>query len=212
MAAGGHRPARLSGVVGHRETGRVGLLGGSFNPAHRGHRHISVEALRRLRLDEIWWLVSPQNPLKASDGMAALDARMARARAVAAHPRIRVTDAERHFGTRYTVDTVAALRRRFPRVRFVWLMGADIMIQMPRWSRWPRLFGSLPVAVFARPNYISRAMAGKAAHRFRRDRVPLSGAGGLAGHPPPAWTFIPIPLDDTSATDIRTRLVCWPPR
>lgn len=205
------RPARLAGAVGHRATGRVGLLGGSFNPAHRGHRHISVEALRRLGLDEVWWLVSPQNPLKASDGMAALPDRMARARAVATHPRIRITDIERYFGTRYTVDTVAALRRRFPAVDFVWLMGADILIQMPRWSRWPRLFATVPVAVFARPTYFSKAMAGKAAHRFRQDRVPLSAAGELAGQVPPAWTFIPIPHDDTSATEIRARLSTWPP-
>ena len=205
------RPARLSGVVGHRATGRIGLLGGSFNPAHRGHRHVSLEALRRLRLDEIWWLVSPQNPLKAADGMASLPARLQRAARVAAHPRIRVTDLERHFGTRYTVDTVTALRRRFPGLSFVWLMGADIMIQMPRWSRWPQLFRMVPVAVFARPTYFSRAMAGKVAHRFRQDRVPLSGAGDLAGRVPPAWTFIPIPHDNTSATDIRARLSCWPP-
>lgn len=159
----------------------------------------------------MWWLVSPQNPLKASDGMAALPDRLDRARSVAAHPRIRVTDIERHFGTRYTIDTMTALRRRFPTVDFVWLMGADIMIQMPRWRRWPQLFGSVPVAVFARPSYFSRAMAGKVAHRFRKERVPLPDAGELAGHEPPAWTFIPIPHDQTSATEIRARLSSWPP-
>ncbi|MBV9833149.1 MAG: nicotinate-nicotinamide nucleotide adenylyltransferase, partial [Alphaproteobacteria bacterium] len=113
---------------------RIGLLGGSFNPAHEGHVHISLEALKRLDLDEVWWLVSPQNPLKAANGMASLADRMEGARSVTAtHPRLRVTDLERKLGTRYTIDTVRALRRRHPHARFVWLMGADNLRQLPRW-------------------------------------------------------------------------------
>lgn len=122
-----------------------------------------------------------------------------------------MTDLETKLRTRFTVDTVAALRRRFPRIRFVWLMGADIMIQMPRWRRWPQFFASIPVAVFARPDYVFSAMAGKVAHRFRQDRVPHWNARHLADYEPPAWTFIPIPLDSTSATEIRARPSSWPP-
>lgn len=126
---------------------RVGLLGGSFNPAHDGHRYISRLALKLLGLDEVWWLVSPQNPLKPAAGMASLGDRLARAQAVADHPRIRVTDLERLLGTRYTADTLAALHRCFPRTRFVWLMGADNLLQVPRWQRWTEIFETTPVAL-----------------------------------------------------------------
>ncbi len=139
----------LPPLLGDRRHRRVGLLGGSFNPAHDGHLHVSREALKRLRLDEIWWLVSPQNPLKPVAGMASLADRLVGARNVAgmgAH--IRVTDLEARLGTRYTADTLAALRRRFPRTRFVWLMGADNLRQISRWDRWERIFALAPIAVF----------------------------------------------------------------
>jgi nicotinate-nucleotide adenylyltransferase len=184
---------------------RVGLLGGSFNPAHAGHRHVSLEALKRLDLDAVWWLVSPQNPLKGKRGMAAFARRMAAAAALGRHPRIAVLDLEARLGTRYTVDTLAALRRRFPHVQFVWLMGADILSQLQRWKRWPDLFGCVPVAVFARPTYCQRALAAAAVQRFRRARVAPGAARGLAAMAPPAWTFLPVRLDPSSATAIRTR-------
>ncbi|MGE0726040.1 MAG: nicotinate-nucleotide adenylyltransferase [Alphaproteobacteria bacterium] len=182
---------------------RIGLLGGSFNPAHDGHRHLSLWALRRLRLDAIWWLVSPQNPLKAADGMAALGDRLRSARAVARHPRIRVTDLERALGTRYTADTIDALRRRFPAARFVWLMGADNLHQIARWQRWEAIFQAVPVAVFDRPSYALRALSGVAARRFATRRLPERAAATLAGRRPPAWCFLTIPRHPASATRIR---------
>ena len=129
---------------------RVGLLGGSFNPAHDGHRAISLAALRALNLDQVWWLVSPQNPLKPVKGMAGFAERMAGARAVARHPRIRVTDLEARLGTRYTVDTVRRLRARAERHRYVWLMGADNLLQLPRWQGWVEIVRRIPIAVLDR--------------------------------------------------------------
>lgn len=182
---------------------RVGLLGGSFNPAHAGHVHISVNALTRLGLDEVWWLVSPQNPLKASAGMATLAQRMAGARKRARHPRIRVFDLERRLGTRYTVDTLAALRQRFPDIRFVWIAGADLLAELPHWARWPELFARVAVAVFARPAYVLRAMAGKAAKRFAPYRIGTARGRALPVQPTPAWAFFSIRLHPASATAIR---------
>ena len=182
---------------------RIGLLGGSFNPAHAGHLHISREALRRLGLDEVWWVVSPQNPLKGTDGMAALERRLAGARAVARDKRVRVAAPEAALGTRYTVDTVAALRRYFPMARFVWLMGADILPQLPRWKHWQRLFRKVPIGVFDRPGYRFQALAGVAARRFAAARL-FTDLRRLPALPPPAWCFIRCPLDSHSATAIRT--------
>jgi nicotinate-nucleotide adenylyltransferase len=178
-------------------------LGGSFNPAHEGHLHISREALKRLDLDEVWWLVSPQNPLKAKRGMASFARRLAAARALARHPRIRVVDLEDRLGTRYTVDTLEALGRRFPRQKFVWLMGADILVELKRWRRWPEIFLRVPVAVFARPTYCHRGLAAAAARRFARSRVMTRAARRLAEMKPPAWTFLWMKLDPRSATALR---------
>lgn len=183
----------------------VGLLGGSFNPAHDGHRHASVEALRRLGLDAVWWLVSPQNPLKARAGMAPLEERLAGARAAARHPRIVVTDLECVLGTVYTAETLDRLRALFPRTRFVWLMGADNLIQVPRWQHWERIFRRTLVAVLNRPPYSSRALGGKAAQRFRRHRIGASRARRLPLTGPPAWAFLTHPLHPASATEIRRR-------
>jgi nicotinate-nucleotide adenylyltransferase len=184
---------------------RVGLLGGSFNPAHGGHLHISREALKRLGLDEVWWLVSPQNPLKPRAGMGRLEERLANARTVARHPRIKVTDIESRLGTTYTADTLAALKRKFPRTRFVWLMGADNLLQISSWERWQNIFGLVPIAVFARPSYSLSGLSGPAARRYARRRVPLQDARRLAETDPPAWVFLPVRLDARSATDIRSR-------
>jgi nicotinate-nucleotide adenylyltransferase len=190
---------------------RIGLLGGSFNPAHGGHVHVSLLALKYLELDEIWWLVSPQNPLKPVAGMAPLAARLEQARRVAAaHPRLRVSDLEARLrSSSYTADTLKALRRRFPRLRFVWLMGSDNLLQIPRWERWPEIFRTVAVAVFDRPSYSLRALSGKAAKRFARRRIPVGAARRLAEMEPPAWTFFHTPLDPRSATGIRSeRRVC----
>jgi len=185
---------------------RIGLLGGSFNPAHEGHMHISAHALSRLRLDQVWWLVSPQNPLKDTADMAPLEQRLESARAQAGDPRIHITDLERDFGTRYTVDTLKALKRRFPGYKFVWLMGADNLSQISRWRSWRTIFRRVPIAVFARPSYSLRALSGRAARHFAAYRIRESRAGALAGLKPPAWVFLHIKPHAASATRIRERL------
>ncbi len=195
------RPAILAGR-------RIGLLGGSFNPAHDGHLHISRLALRHLALDEVWWLVSPQNPLKPATGMAAFRKRLEDARKTAEASqdrRIRVSGIEARFGTRYTVDTLRLLARRWPQTRFVWLMGADNLVQLPQWRKWAEIFEILPVAVFDRPSYAQKALSGKAARRFRRQRLDERKAAELAGKTPPAWVFLHTGLDPASATEIRAR-------
>lgn len=182
---------------------RVGILGGSFNPAHSGHLEISRTALRKLGLDEIWWLVSPQNPLKPQSGMASLAERVESARTLARSPSVRVIAMEEELRTRYTADTLTALRRRFPRTRFVWLMGADNLTDISRWERWTQIFHGMPVAVLARPSYSLKALTAKAARRFGRFRVPERAAQVLAGRRPPAWVFVVGRLSPLSATAIR---------
>ncbi len=182
---------------------RIGLLGGSFNPAHEGHRHVSREALKRLDLDQIWWLVAPQNPLKPANGIAPFAKRLAAARAVARDRRIKILDLETCFGTRYTVDTVTAFRRLWPRTRFVWLMGADNLRQIRHWRRWREIFACLPVAVMDRATYSLGALSELPAQALRRYRLSPGAARRLAGFYPPAWTFLPIRLDPHSASDIR---------
>ncbi len=184
---------------------RVGLLGGSFNPAHEGHLWLSVEALKRLGLDQVWWLVSPQNPLKDTAEMAPFADRIASARAVAAsQPRIRPYDIEQRLGTRYTADTLARLTRRRA-IRFVWLIGADNLAQLPRWRRWRRIMALVPVAVFERKPYVYRALAGQAARRYGRHRRPQREAQTLALADPPAWVFLRLRRHPASATEIRRR-------
>jgi len=189
---------------------RIGLLGGSFNPAHDGHLHVSLLALARLRLDEIWWLVSPQNPLKSTADMAPLARRLADARRLARHPRIRVSDVETALGTSYTVDTLAALIRRWRHIHFVWLMGADNLAQMPRWRRWSSIFHIMPIAIFDRPTYSFPALAGPAARRFAARRIPAGSLGRLAGRKPPAWVFCHTRLHPASASRIRAEIAAMP--
>ena len=160
-------------------------------------------ALHRLGLDEIWWLVSPQNPLKPTRGMAPFAQRLRQAREVATHPRIQVTDIEARLNTRYSVDTVRALKRQYPGNAFVWLIGADNLSQMPAWRSWEQLFQAVPVAVFARPSYSLKALAGQAATRFARYRLPEAEARSIGWRQPPAWVFVCIRLHKASATDIR---------
>jgi len=182
---------------------RVGLLGGSFNPAHEGHLHVSRLAIARLRLDAVWWLVSPQNPLKAAAGMAPFAARLDGARQMARDPRILVSDIEARSGTRYTVDTLRLLVSAFPRRRFVWLMGADNLVQLPQWREWRTIPRLLPIAVFDRAPYSTRALAGEAARTFKRSRLATRDARKLADRNPPAWIFFHTPLHKASATRIR---------
>ncbi|MEM1430491.1 MAG: nicotinate-nucleotide adenylyltransferase [Pseudomonadota bacterium] len=181
---------------------RIGLLGGSFDPPHAGHLHITLEALKRFRLDAVWWLVSPGNPLKA-DGPAPMSRRIAAARALAAHPRIHISDIEARIGTRYTAQTLRWLQRARPGVRFVWLMGADNLAQFHLWESWDRIMTMVPIGVLARPGHRLPARTSVAAARFAAARLPASAAGLLAGASPPAWCFVNVPLRDISSTKLR---------
>jgi len=179
----------------------VGLLGGSFDPAHAGHAHITREALKRFGLDRVWWLVSPGNPLKA-EGPAPMPARLARARDVMRDPRVIVTDIECRLGTRYTAETLERLGALYPGVRFVWLMGADNLVQFHRWDRWQHILAQVPVAVLARPGYAVRAQLSVAAQVFRGQRV---APAQIRRADPPAWCFATMPLVDLSSSAIRAR-------
>ena len=198
-------PHHLAGLAVRRGV-RIGLLGGSFNPAHEGHLHITRKLLSRLGLDYVWWMVSPQNPLKSSEGMAPFTERFETARAIAAADRrIIVTNIETRLGTRFTADTIEKLTRVAPTARFVWLMGADNLIQISKWQNWRRIFESVPIAVYDRPGYTLRAAASKAAQSFARNRLPEVQAHDLAIKSPPAWVFLHGALSNASATAIRER-------
>ena len=187
----------------------TGLLGGSFNPAHRGHRRISVFALRRLGLDEVWWLVSPGNPLKPAKGMAPLAARVAAAREQARLAPIRVTAIERELGTRFTVDTLRALLRRYPMRRFVWLMGSDNLAQFHRWKHWRRIAEAMPIAVIARPGYDAAAMASPAMAWLGRYRRLPEALKDPARRSLPALYLLRFDPDPRSATAIRSADPHW---
>lgn len=182
---------------------RIGLLGGSFNPAHAGHRLASLTALRRLALDQIWWLVTPGNPLKDNRALPPLGERIARARAVAAHPRIRVTGIEARLGTRFTAETLRALTMRCPTVRFVWLMGADNLAQFHRWQNWRGIARMMPIGVIDRPGSTHRAVRSRAAVALARARMDESDGVLLAGQPAPAWIFLHGPRSNASSTALR---------
>jgi len=182
---------------------KIGLLGGSFNPPHCGHVHVSEIALKRLHLDYVWWLVSPQNPLKSTIGMAPLENRLKWCADEANNRRIRIMDIERDLGTRYTIDTLQALKRRFPGVHFVWLMGSDNLEKFTRWRRWQAIFGVVPVAVVVRPGYALAGLNAQAAQRFAADRLPESRAAELAFAKPPSFIVLEGRHDPTSATAIR---------
>ncbi|HSR72167.1 MAG TPA: nicotinate-nucleotide adenylyltransferase [Kiloniellales bacterium] len=182
----------------------MGLLGGSFNPAHEAHLMISREALRRLRLDGVWWLVSPQNPLKGRAETAPLAERLRAAQAfVGTEPRIRACALESVLGTVYTAETLDRLAALFPQVRFVWLMGADNLVQVSSWKDWARIFHRAPVAVFDRPSYSQKALSSVAARRFARHRLPERRAGALATEDPPAWVFLHCRRSARSSTELR---------
>jgi nicotinate-nucleotide adenylyltransferase len=199
-----NRPIKRPEVVRRAPRLRIGLLGGSFNPAHEGHRAISREALKRLRLDRVWWLVSPQNPLKPTDQTTDLEQRLTAARAIADHPRVVVTDLERRIGTRYTVDTLRWLSQKC-RARFVWLIGADNMAQLPRWRRWQRLVCMVPIAVFDREPYSYVALAGRMASAYARGRVVERRAPVLVETQPPAWVYLRLRRHQASSTALRQR-------
>ena len=181
---------------------RVGVFGGSFNPAHEGHAHVARTALGRLRLDRVIWLVSPQNPLKASHGTA-LAERMASARRFARGPDMIVSDAETRFGSSYTIDTLRKLKGRYPGVRFVWIMGADNLAGFHRWRGWADILRTTPVAIVARPNALLQSRSAPAARRFAQARRPSRTAPILADARTPAWTYLRAPLNFQSSTALR---------
>ena len=182
----------------------VGLLGGSFDPAHAGHVHITREALKRFGLDQVWWLVSPGNPLKAR-GPAPLDQRMERAQQVMQHPRVQVTDIEAALGTRYTAQTLARLRQSYPKVRFVWLMGADNLAQFHLWQDWRQIAQTVPMGILARPGQRISARMSRAAALYAPYRIPGRYSQLLARADAPAWCFVNVPMNDASSTAIRAK-------
>ncbi len=181
----------------------IGLLGGSFNPPHAGHIHISQIALKRLGLDRLWWLVTPGNPLKSRQDADTFTKRLAQAAKLADHPRIDVTGFEASRGSAYTADMLGFLTQRFPGTRFIWVMGADNLVTFHHWQNWRDIMGLTPIAVIDRPGYRYAARTGKAAQCFARAYVDESDAKGLHRYQPPAWTFLNAPLSQLSSTGLR---------
>lgn len=186
---------------------RVGILGGSFDPPHEGHLHISLEALKRLQLDQLWWLVSPGNPLK-EQGPWPLEKRLQQCRQLANHPRLKVTALEAGLGSSYTAKTLAFLTRRFPATGFVWLMGADNMASVHLWRDWKQIFAAVPVAILDRPGQCYEVSSSIAAHVFAANRINEQQASSLAGKTAPAWTNLSMPLSFESSTRIRQKHRC----
>jgi len=187
----------------------TGLLGGSFNPAHGGHRAISLNAIEALELDELWWLVSPGNPLKPAKGMAPLSARLGSAQRMARRSPIRATAVEAELGTRYTVDTLKKLVRRYPNRRFIWIMGADNLAQLPQWRDWRGIARLMPIAVIARPGYNGRTHAAQAMGWLRRFVRPADQKRHWTDWRPPALVFLRFSPDVRSATALRQADPRW---
>ncbi len=201
--AAAHAPAPVVSLPPFWPGMRIGLFGGSFDPAHDGHRRVSLEALKRLHLDQVWWLVSPQNPLKPNAPSSDLARRIAAAEAVARHPRIRVTGIEAALGTTYSAETLARLLPRLTGALPVWMMGADNLASFHRWRDWQRIAATLPIAVFNRPGDTLGALAAPAAKALARFRLAARDAPALAAAPAPAWVFLPAPHIDISSTALR---------
>lgn len=204
-------PLQLANALGADKPARgqrIGLLGGSFNPAHETHLAMSLEAIKQLKLDAVWWLVSPHNPLKVGQDTASQEIRSRHATALTKqHKNIRITCIESLLGTRYSCHSLAALKKHFVQVRFVWLMGSDNLIQLPHWRNWTDIFAQMPIAVFARPPYSIQAMRCKAAQRFRQNRQRVGRQFCTAS--PPAWVFIHARASRQSSTQIRMQQPHW---
>ena len=199
----GPRPGLLRDSLRLEPGLRVGLLGGSFNPAHEGHAHVAETAMQRLGLDRVIWLVSPQNPLKDASETAPLADRMASAREFARSPAMVVSDFESRVGCRWTVDTLRAITARHPGVKFVWLMGSDNLATFHRWRGWTDIASAMPMAVIARPGSQLQSRTAPAARRYAAFRVPQEQARLLPDTPAPAWTYLTAPLNRASSTAIR---------
>lgn len=182
---------------------KIGLLGGSFDPAHSGHAHVAETAMRRLGLDCVWWLVSPQNPLKPAS--SPLSARLASARSVASGSDMIVTDIESRIGTTYTIDTLKSLKKRFPGARFVWLMGADNLAGFEHWRGWEEIASLVPICIVSRPKAGPRARLGRLAQRFPGARLPIDAAMRTPFAKPPVWVYLPARWNGLSSTALRAR-------
>ncbi|WP_421724859.1 nicotinate-nucleotide adenylyltransferase [Bauldia sp.] len=182
---------------------RIGLFGGSFDPPHAGHREVSLVALHTVGLDQVWWLVSPQNPLKPNAPSEDLERRIAAARTLANHPRIRVTAVEADLGTTYTAETLRCLMPRLRGVDLVWMMGADNLATFHRWRDWRGIAMQVPIAVFNRPDAALKALSSPAARALAACRLPVHEAGLLPRRPAPAWVFLPTPNVPLSSTELR---------
>jgi len=198
-----HHPSSIIRSLQSNRT--IGLLGGSFNPAHGGHLHITLHALKSLKLDEVWWLVSPHNPLKSPSSLAAYEERLQSARNIAAHhKRIRVLDIEARLGARYSYQTIALLKRRFPSTNFVWLMGADNLAQFHRWRRWQHILSTIPIVVFDRAPYSHTSLRSKTylrAHKFLLKANNINRFDHA-----PCFVFVHLRRDPLSSTTIRKTL------
>lgn len=188
---------------------RIGLIGGSFNPPHAGHLALSEIALKRLRLDRIWWIVSPGNPLKSQTAMADQALRLAACRALVTDPRITITGFEQALDSAFTSVSLGFLRGRYARSHFVWIMGADNLAGFHRWHNWRRIAAAMPIAVIDRPGWRLKAMAAPAARVLERSRVAEQSAPGLASRPPPAWTYLTAQLPELSSSALRARSSAW---
>jgi nicotinate-nucleotide adenylyltransferase len=209
------KPARVAlstageAIPLHSKGMRIGLLGGSFNPPHAAHRAISQFAIKRLKLDRVWWLLSPGNPLKDTGALRDLAARADAAKAVADDPRIDVSCLEAVIGTRYTFDTITHLRRRVAGVHLVWIMGADNLAQFHRWQNWRRIAAEVPIAVIDRPPQSFRALAAPAAQALARYRLPENEAASLPDQRAPAWVFLTGLKLNLSSTVLRNPDGSW---
>lgn len=180
----------------------VGILGGSFDPPHAGHVHLTLEALKRLGLDQIWWMVSPGNPIKAH-APAPMAQRIAASRLIMRHPRVRITGLEAEYDTRATVNTLEALRKDYPKLRFVWIMGADNLAGFHKWDRWPDIMAQVPVAVLARPKQRLRGLTSPTARKFAGARLAERDAKQLPFAPAPAWVYLDMPMRAVSSSQLR---------
>jgi nicotinate-nucleotide adenylyltransferase len=183
---------------------RIGVMGGSFNPPHEGHRLAAEAAMKRLRLDQVWWLISPGNPLKSQGALASLSGRFGLVRPFARGPKMKITGFERELGTRYTAATLTFLKRRYPGVRFVWIMGADNLASFDRRQHWRRIAETMPFAVVDRPGWRLPALSSRAALALSKSRLPERDAPSLADRKPPAWMLLTIRLSGLSSTALRT--------
>jgi nicotinate-nucleotide adenylyltransferase len=188
----------------HVEAGnRVGIFGGSFNPPHSGHRLVAATVLKRLELDQVWWFVTPGNPLKSHSELVPLETRLEMASGLAGHPRMKVTAYEAVFGTPYTARTITALKALRPAVRFVWVMGADNLAGFHHWQDWRTIVRSVPIAIVDRPGASLSVLSSPMAKAYEKHRLPEEDAALLPDLSAPVWTFLHTPLDQASSTDLR---------